>query len=151
MSLGRLFTYATWAAFLITGTLFLRSVVQKNDEGAKRHIAAGTPGLSVQPGKPAGRRYQPPAPRDVPIRIEVYDFGFAPSNTIVKVGQAIAFKGVGKQIHNLVPTSPEGEKVFRDAQARGSARPLFKKPGVYPFTCQIHPQMRGTVTVVSHF
>lgn len=148
MSAGRLFTYATWVAFLVTGALFVRGQL-RSGEGDTRHIAAGTPGLRIQPRDDG--RYHPPPPRNVPIRVDVYEFGFAPSNTIIKVGQAIAFRGVGKQIHNIIPTSPAGQQVFRDAQEQGSARPIFRQPGVYPFACVIHPKMKGTITVVRSF
>jgi plastocyanin len=154
MSASRLFTYASWVAFLVTGTLFVSGLAKSGAGGGDvRHIQANVPALAVNPrgGYDSQGHYHPPNPRDVPIRIDVYDFGFAPSNTIIKAGQAIAFRGVGKQIHNIVPTTEAGKAVFRAADAEGSGRPIFNKPGVYPYMCVIHPQMKGTVTVVSHF
>jgi plastocyanin len=145
MSFRRLFHYATWAAFMVTGTLFVTGLAKRG--GGNRHIAAGTPSVQVHPRQ----RYHPPPARDVPIHIDVYEFGFAPSNTIVKVGQAVAFRGVGKVLHSITPTSKAGEKFFFDAQRHGSARPIFTEPGVFPFACAIHPQMKGTVTVVRRF
>jgi plastocyanin len=146
MSAGRLFTYATWAAFMATGTLFVTGLTRNGEQ--TRHVGAGTPSLRISP---PGRGYRPPPPREVPIRIDVYEYGFAPSNTIIKVGQAIAFHGVGNEIHSIIPASTAGYRAFRDANEQGSGRPIFTKPGVFPFTCAIHHQMKGTVTVVSHF
>ena len=142
MTLRRLFHYATWAVFMVTGTLFVTSLVQ-NEE---RKRGGGGPDSSSVRVDPAS-----PSPRNHPIHVEVYEFGFAPTKTVIKAGQAIAFRNVGKQIHNIVPASDASAEYFRDADNKGSARPLFPKPGTYTFTCSLHPQMDGKVEVVQDF
>jgi plastocyanin len=145
MTLRRLFHYATWAAFMVTGTLFVTNLVDRGRHDASQGEVGGKPSFRVTP------RAAPRSPRETPIHIDVYEYGFAPSNTIIKAGQAIAFRNVGKAIHNVVPASNASERAFRDAEEKGSARPVFETAGTYTFTCSIHPQMKGKVTVVQEF
>ena len=92
----------------------------------------------------AGRPFDP---RDVPITVDVYEYGFSPSNVVIKAGHAVAWKDVGKEHHTIQPSSMPGRSVFLEASRVGSAAHVFRKPGVYPYHCGIHPRMKGTVTV----
>lgn len=93
---------------------------------------------------PAGARFNP---RDVPIVVDVYEYGFTPSNVVIKAGHAVAWRDVGKEHHVISPSSAAGRPVWLEAQRLGSAAHLFGTPGVYPYHCSIHPWMHGTVTV----
>ena len=108
----------------------------------------GEPGLGPQEGdrkhSVAGRPFDP---RDVPITVDVYDYGFTPSNVVIKAGHAVAWKDVGKEHHTIEPSSMAGRPVFIEARRLGSAAHVFRRPGVYPYHCRIHPAMKGTVTV----
>jgi plastocyanin len=86
-------------------------------------------------------------PRDVPIVVDVYEYGFTPSNVVIKAGHAVGWRDVGKEHHIIEPSSAAGRPVFVEAQRVGSAAHVFRKPGVYPYHCRIHPSMTGTVTV----
>lgn len=86
-------------------------------------------------------------PRDVPITVDVYEFGFTPQNVVILAGHAVSWKDVGKELHTITPSTPAGRVVFLAARRQGSASHVFRKPGVYPYYCAIHPDMRGTVTV----
>ncbi|MDX6670941.1 MAG: hypothetical protein QOI91_1304 [Solirubrobacteraceae bacterium] len=90
-------------------------------------------------------------PRDVPIIVDVYEYGFTPSNVVIKAGHAVAWRDVGKEHHTISPSSRAGRPVFLEAQRLGSAAHVFRTPGVYPYHCSIHPWMRGTVTVRRRF
>jgi plastocyanin len=52
--------------------------------------------------------------------------------------------------HNVAITSGDGETVFVGELIRGPETVTYEvpalAPGVYPFTCSIHPQMQGTIT-----
>lgn len=108
----------------------------------------GEPGGGERRGgaSPAGaaQRFDP---RDVPVTVDVYEYGFTPSNVLIMAGHAIAWKDVGKEHHTIEPSSPAGRPVFLEARRDGSAAHVFRRPGVYPYHCRIHPWMRGTVTV----
>lgn len=118
------------AVFVVTLTLFIAGQFRSEERPAE---------------KP--ERFSQSA-RDVPIPIEVYEYGLNPTNTVIKVGQAVAFKNVGKELHEIRPASPAGEAAFEEAQQLGSSRPVFREPGVYPIYCAIHPGLiRGTITV----
>jgi len=86
-------------------------------------------------------------PRDVPIVVDVYEYGFTPSNVVIKAGHAVAWKDVGEEHHTIGPSSRASRPVFLEAQRLGSAAHVFRRPGVYPYHCRIHPWMKGTVTV----
>jgi plastocyanin len=151
MSGRRLFHYATWAAFMVTGTLFVTSWARSvgdsgNGDRHSRPAAHSDHGFKLGP-----LNRESNSARRTPIHVDVYEFGFSPSNTIIKAGQAIAYRNVGKQIHNIVPMSEPAKRYFEEAARAGSSRPIFPVAGVYPFACSVHPQMRGTVTVVNHF
>ena|SRR5437764_890287 len=82
-----------------------------------------------------------------PVPIHVYEYGFEPSAAVVKVGQVVVWKNVGKQLHIVTPSTRAGIRIWHDAEARGSARHIFNRVGVYPYYCSIHPWMRGRIVV----
>lgn len=108
----------------------------------------GPPGTGRHAGqeerRSPGGRFDP---RDVPIVVDVYEYGFTPSNVVIKAGHAVAWRDVGKEHHIIEPRSIDGRRVFIVARAQGSAAHVFRRPGVYPYHCRIHPWMRGRVTV----
>ena len=108
----------------------------------------GEPGLGRQEGdrkhSAGGQLFDP---RDVPITVDVYEYGFTPSNVVIKAGHAVAWKDVGKEHHTIEPSSMAGRPTFLEARRVGSAAHVFRRPGVYPYHCRIHPWMKGTVTV----
>jgi plastocyanin len=113
----------------------------------------GGPAGERSPGATKGRvaANAPFNPRDVPILVDVYEYGFTPSNVVIKAGHAVAWRDVGKEHHTISPSSPAGRPVFLEAQRLGSAAHVFRTPGVYPYHCSIHPWMKGTVTVRRRF
>lgn len=106
----------------------------------------GEPGRDGESGgrKVGGARFDP---REVPITVDVYEYGFTPSRVVIKAGHAVAWKDVGKEHHTIVPSSRAGRPVFIEAERLGAAPHVFRKPGVYPYHCRIHPWMKGTVEV----
>lgn len=103
--------------------------------------------LSVPPlGQPLAG-YESPSDRLPSVRVRAYEFGFEPTNVIVKAGYPVSWKAVGEQQHLVTPASAGARWVFYRAAARGTARHVFDEPGVYKYYCSLHPKMRGTVTV----
>jgi plastocyanin len=95
-------------------------------------------------GPPGGHRFDPVA---TPVVVRVFEYGFNPSNVTIVAGQGIAWQDVGDDLHTITPRSAAGREVWLQAQRRGSAVQVFRRPGVYPYYCSRHPWMRGTVTV----
>lgn len=79
---------------------------------------------------------------DTTVAISNFMFGM---DVTVTVGSTITWKNLDEEPHTVV--SVEG--VFRSpALDEGdSYRFKFDKPGVYPYICSIHPQMRAVITV----
>lgn len=134
---GRLRRRLPWLATALAAALWAVALTQG--------WLGGEPGRGRAPAAGAGEgRFDP---RDVPITVDVYEYGFNPSNVVIKAGHAVAWKDVGKEHHTIVPSTRAGRAVFLEASRLGSAAHVFRKPGIYRYHCSIHPQMRGTVTV----
>jgi len=101
--------------------------------------------LSVATGGLLGQERRPKA--DPETVVEVYEYGFSPSRLVVEPGEAVAWRDIGDDYHQITPSTKAGKRVFKAARNKGSARHIFRKPGLYPYYCSIHPQMRGTVVV----
>jgi plastocyanin len=82
-----------------------------------------------------------------PVNVRVYEYGFEPSRLLLKAGQVVVWRNIGKELHNITPRSKQGVRIFRAAARRGTTRHLFTKPGTYPYFCSIHTQMKGQVVV----
>ncbi len=98
--------------------------------------AAGSP-----PGSPPS---SPSAPTDGPARIVIENFVFAPSSLRVRVGQEITVVNRDQAAHTVTATDKkfDTEELGKDdvATIRVSA------PGEYPFICDLHQYMKGTLT-----
>jgi plastocyanin len=95
-------------------------------------------------GPPGGHRFDPVA---TPVVVRVFEYGFNPSRVVIVAGQGVAWQDVGDDLHTITPRSAAGRQVWLEAQRRGSAVQVFRRPGVYPYYCSRHPWMRGTVVV----
>src|SRR5688500_7333484 len=74
---------------------------------------AGEPGRG--PGgerKSAGGRFDP---RDVPITVDVYEYGFNPTNVVIKAGHAVAWRDVGQEHHTIEPSTRAARGPFVEA------------------------------------
>jgi plastocyanin len=81
------------------------------------------------------------------VVVDVFEYGFQPGKVLVRAGQTVAWKDVGKQFHIVTPDSRGGKRVWAAAKDEGSASHLFGKPGRYPYHCSLHPRMHGVVVV----
>jgi plastocyanin len=77
--------------------------------------------------------------------VEIKDFMFAPKDLTVKAGSTVSWSNKDDEPHSIV--SDTG--LFRSGalDTNESFKFKFDKPGVYHFTCSIHPRMVGTITV----
>ena len=89
----------------------------------------------------------PPAPTG-PDTVVVANFDFTPADLTVHVGDTVTWEFRQPDApHNVVSlTDPV---LFASGAPKGSGtfRFTFHQVGTFPYTCQVHPAMRGTVTV----
>jgi plastocyanin len=69
--------------------------------------------------------------------------GFSPSNLIVDVGQPVTFVNAHDDAH----TATGGSFDTGIIQPGRIATVEFDEPGTFPYACEIHPEMTGTVEV----
>ena len=81
--------------------------------------------------------------QDTTVRIKT--FMFMPMAMTVHAGDTVTWKNMDEEPHTVM--SETG--LFRSGGIDGGGTFAFKfeKPGVYKYTCSIHPQMIGTITV----
>jgi plastocyanin len=80
---------------------------------------------------------------DATVNIE--SFMFMPAAVNIHAGETVTWKNMDEEPHTV--TSNTG--LFRSGGIDGGGSYSFKfeKPGVYRYSCSIHPQMTGTITV----
>jgi plastocyanin len=83
-----------------------------------------------------------------PDDVKVANFEFTPSTLTVKAGTTVTwhFEQLSSP-HNVVSLS--SPQVFNSGtpKGRGTYSFTFTTPGTYPYLCQVHPTMRGTIVV----
>lgn len=81
----------------------------------------------------------------VPINVSMLDNAFQPQNLSVPVGTTVIWTNNGNNIHSV--TSDTGLWDSTDLQRTETFSFTFVAPGLYPYHCRLHQEMRGTVTV----
>jgi len=81
--------------------------------------------------------------QDTTVRIK--NFMFMPMAVTIHAGETVKWENLDEEPHTV--TSETG--LFRSGgiDGGGTFRFTFARPGVYKYTCSIHPQMIGTITV----
>ena len=77
--------------------------------------------------------------------VTIKTFMFTPMAVSVTAGSTVTWKNLDEEPHTV--TSETG--LFRSGGLDTDQNYSFKfdKPGVYKYSCSIHPQMTGTITV----
>lgn len=80
--------------------------------------------------------------------VQVVDYGFAPAQMTVKLGTTVTFTNGGNDGHDVTGTGPGGD--WRSGPLAPSERysRQFNLVGTYRYVCTIHPEMRGSISVV---
>jgi plastocyanin len=80
-----------------------------------------------------------------PISIEVKDFMFMPTTLNVEAGASVTWVNKDDEPHTVVSDTGLFRSGALDTGESFSFK--FDKPGIYHFTCSIHPRMVGTIVV----
>ena len=83
-----------------------------------------------------------------PDDVEVANFAFTPSTLTVKVGTTVTWHfNQPSAPHNVVSLATP--PVFNSGTPKGTGTYsfTFTSAGTYPYLCQVHPLMRGTIIV----
>lgn len=108
-------------------------------------VGAGAYG--VQPGMMGAGAYgaQPGVVSQNTV-VTMQDYQFQPQTVTVRTGGTVSWQNQGVTVHTA--TANNGEFDTGDVSpGQSSGGVTFNQPGVYQYTCQYHPQMKGTIVV----
>jgi plastocyanin len=80
-------------------------------------------------------------------RVDMVDFAFQPANVTVHVGDLVTWHNAGKEPHTA--TADDGSFDTGTVPAGGNGSHMFTAAGNFSYICSIHPNMKGTVKVLS--
>ncbi len=90
----------------------------------------------------------PPPPG--PFAITQVDKAFEPEVLVVPVGAPVSFPNMDELFHNVFSSAP-GNTFDLGLYKSGASRSMvFKKPGIVPIFCNIHPTMVAYIVVVTN-
>lgn len=107
----------------------------------------GAASSSPVPPAPTARVAVPAPLPVVPGDVQVVDFDYNPRTITVVSGASVRFTNAGAAPHTVTARDGSFDSGF---MARGDAfRHVFVAAGTYQFFCDFHPQMTGTVVVLT--
>jgi plastocyanin len=77
--------------------------------------------------------------------VTIKDDAFSPQTLTIGVGQTVTFINDDDDAHTV--TARDGTFDSKGLDTNGVWRHTFSKAGVYPYFCQLHPFMQGTIVV----
>ena len=98
----------------------------------------------VQQAQPPVQQTAPqPAAQNENIAISIKDFAFNPSNLTVSVGATVKWTNDDSAPHSIT-----SENFKSGTLNNGDSYEFrFATPGIYDYSCSIHPSMKGTILV----
>ena len=108
-------------------------------------VLAACSGTSAAPASPAG-----PADPDAPV-VTAKDLAFSPTEVTVPAGAPfqLVLDNQESAPHNIAISDSTGASVFK-GEIVSSQKVTYQVPalaaGAYPFICEVHPDMKGTIT-----
>jgi plastocyanin len=99
------------------------------------------------PSGGAAAASMPTAQKAASATVTMGDFFFAPGSVTVAVGDTVTWSNTGQAPHNA--TANDGSFKTPDLNNGESASHQFTAAGTFGYICTIHPNMKGTVRVLS--
>jgi plastocyanin len=138
-------------AWLVVALLALASCGGDDDGDTTTPENAGATTAPAEGGtaaetEPSGNA---PAPSGEAVRaekVEIVDFAYDPDPVTIQAGGKVTWINRDSAPHTA--TADDGSFDTRTLDQNKLKSASFKTPGQYPYFCEIHPTMRGTVDVV---
>ena len=115
--------------------------------GGTTDLAAARQTTSVDPAGGTGPRRKWKAQTASSVTVRMDDFFFSPASVTVAVGDTVTWHNTGKAPHTA--TANDGSFDTGTVNSGGSASHTFNSAGTFSYVCTIHPNMHGTVRVLS--
>jgi plastocyanin len=106
--------------------------------------AEATVEASVEASAPAAEACVPSAAGGE-VDVAIADFAFDPADIQAAVGQTVTFTNNDSAPHTA--TLDDGSCTTPNISTGGSDGLTFNAAGTYPFHCNVHPNIKGTITV----
>lgn len=91
-----------------------------------------------------------PAPSGEAVRtakVEIEDFEFVPSTVTIQEGGKVIWQNRDSTEHTATLDDGSFDSgLLAEGKLKSES---FKEPGTYPYHCELHPEMTGTVEVVA--
>lgn len=114
---------------------------------AQPWIARSGRGAASRAGWPPPRCRVALAAGAVTVEVGIADYKFTPAALTIKVGTTVKWNNLERRTtHSVLFTGPggfESERFFPGESWQRS----FDKPGLYPYSCGPHPEMKGLIEV----
>lgn len=146
--------------FKAPGTFAFLCVFHSDMRGTVEVVAAGAGGFAPAPVAP--KPTPTPAPTPVPAgassggqegvaatpaSVDVADFSFGPAAVEIAAGGSVEWTNTGVAPHTV--TAKDGTFDSGMLEPGRTFRQTFAEPGSYAYVCAVHPDMVGTVRVVT--
>ncbi len=89
----------------------------------------------------------PAAARSATPAVSIKNDAFSPQTISVTAGQTVTFTNNDDDAHTI--TASDGSFDSKGLDTNGVWRHTFTKPGRYPYFCELHPFMKGTIVVAA--
>ncbi|HEY6637127.1 MAG TPA: cupredoxin family copper-binding protein [Solirubrobacterales bacterium] len=89
----------------------------------------------------------PKAQKSASASVTMGDLFFSPTSVTIAVGDTVTWNNTGQAPHNA--TADDGSFKTPDLNNGQSASHTFAQAGTFSYICTIHPNMKGTVRVLS--
>jgi len=119
-----------------------------NDRPAADRPSGGSPAVpAATPADVASGSSTPKAKKSSSGSVTMINFAFSPASVTVNVGDTVTWTNHDSAPHNA--TADDGSFSTPNINNGQSASHRFTQPGTFSYICTIHPNMHGTIRVVS--
>ena len=88
----------------------------------------------------------PTTPPATGVEIIIEGYAFKPNSISIKAGTMVTWRNMDSVDHTASSDLPGQFSVFV-AGSGGTSHLIFDTPGIYPYHCEPHPEMRASITV----
>jgi plastocyanin len=148
MRIPRSLPRAFLASLLAVGALAL-TACGDDDDSDTTAAAGGTTATETESTapEPSGSAPAPSGDAALAEKVEIVDFAYDPDPVTIEEGGKVTWINRDSAPHTA--TADDGSFDTGALEEGKLKSENFKKPGSYPYFCEIHPDMTGTVEVMA--